>query len=216
MVLQSDVAAPVWGRAEPGERVKVTFAGQSLQATADEAGRWNVRLQPMAPGTAGSLIIEGDNRIFIQDVLVGEVWLAAGQSNMQLRVNEAAGGPEAAATADLPQVRTFTVPQRPAGAAAEDCGGQWVVCHPKTVGRFSAAGFYFARELHASRATPVGLINASWGATPIEAWTSLSAMAARPELAPVLAHGQDPALPAPRDKAARPRRKIIRATFSTA
>ena len=204
LVLQSGVAAPVWGRAEPGEEVTVTFAGQTQRTTADADGRWRLALRPTAAGVRGSLLVEGRNRLAIQDVLVGEVWLASGQSNMQLRVNEAAGTAEAAAGADLPDIRIFTVAQRPASAAADDCGGQWVVCQPNTVGRFSAAGFYFAREIHATRAVPVGIIQASWGATPIEAWTSLSAMHRRPELAPVLVLPKDPLPPPPRGQAGPP------------
>lgn len=195
MVFQSDVALPIWGRAEPGEVVTVTFARQSTRTTADATGQWRVQLRGESAGVQGSLLIEGRNRLVIQDVLVGEVWLASGQSNMQLRVNEAAGGPAAAAGGDLPGIRMFTVPQRPAGTPADDCAGQWIVCQPDTVGRFSATAFYFARELHGVRSVPIGIINASWGATPIEAWTSVAAMTRHPQLTPVLAPAKEPPPP---------------------
>jgi len=195
MVMQCDTAVPVWGWAAPGERVQVAFAGQTKETTADRAGQWSLKLDPLAAGTRGTLTIQAANQRLIEDVSVGEVWLAAGQSNMQLRVDEAAQAAEAVATADLPQVRMFTVARRAAESAATDCDGQWIVCQPDTVGKFSAAGFYFARELHARRAVPVGLINSSWGATPIEAWTSPSALASRPEFAPLFAEWSDPHRP---------------------
>ncbi|MDI1335980.1 MAG: sialate O-acetylesterase [Lacunisphaera sp.] len=187
MVLQCDAAVPIWGYADPGEKVIVSFAGQSQTGTADRAGRWSVKLGGLAAGTHGTLTIEGRNRIEIQDVLAGEVWLAAGQSNMQLRVHEAANAAETKASADLPGIRMFTVAHRPAESPATDCEGQWVVCQPDSVGKFSATAFYFARELHAHRSVPVGVINASWGATPIAAWTRRGAMEGRPELAPIYA-----------------------------
>ncbi|WP_415910939.1 hypothetical protein [Oleiharenicola sp. Vm1] len=165
MVMQCDAAVPVWGWAAPGERVRVAFAGQTKETTADRAGQWSLKLDPLAAGTRGTLTVQAANQRLIEDVLVGEVWLAAGQSNMQLRIDEAAEAAEAVATADLPQVRMFTVARRAAESAATDCDGQWIVCQPDTVGKFSAAGFYFARELHARRAVPVGVINSSWGAT---------------------------------------------------
>jgi len=187
MVLQCAVEIPVWGKANPGEAVVVTFAGQEQRAVASTAGRWEVKLTPLTAGTRGTLVIDGRNRIVVRDVLVGEVWLAAGQSNMQLRVDEAAGAAETKTSADLEEIRVFTVPQRPAEDPAETCGGAWVVCQPGTVGHFSAVAFYFAREIHATRTVPVGIINASWGATPIEAWTSRPAMESRPELTSLLA-----------------------------
>lgn len=192
MVIQCDVATPVWGHADPGEKVVVAFASQEKETTADASGKWRVKLDPLAPGTRSVLTIQAKNRLMIRDVLVGEVWLAAGQSNMQLQVNEAAQAKETAAAADWPQIRMFTVARRAADSAAMDCEGEWIVCSPQSVGKFSAVGFYFARELHAARSVPVGVINASWGATPIEAWTSPSAMEGRPEFAAIYSSWSDP------------------------
>jgi sialate O-acetylesterase len=133
-----------------------------------------------------TLTVKGSsNTITVQDVLVGEVWLASGQSNMQLRVNQANNAAKEIAAAKFPEIRMFTVAQEIATTPQTNCGGQWVVCSPETAGRFSAAAYYFGRELHQKLKVPVGLINASWGATPIETWTCLERMESRPEFAPV-------------------------------
>ncbi|MCX6930657.1 MAG: sialate O-acetylesterase [Verrucomicrobia bacterium] len=121
----------------------------------------------------------------VEDVLVGEVWLASGQSNMQLPVNAATSAWKEKASAKFPQIRMFTVARHTAVTPQTNCGGVWIVCSPETVGNFSAAAYFFGRELHQTQKTPVGLINASWGGTAIEAWTSMSAQEGKKELAPV-------------------------------
>ncbi|WP_052362429.1 sialate O-acetylesterase [Geminisphaera colitermitum] len=195
-ILQRDRRVPVWGTADSGERVVVTFSSKQgvvrATDTADEAGRWRVMLGELPEGAAGELIFEtekGERRVS-PDVLVGDVWLCGGQSNMEWTVRKSAGAAEAIAEADLPQIRQFRV--RPAISdepLSEPKDGKWVVCSPKTVGEFTALGFFVARDLFRGSGVPQGLINCSWGGTAIETWLSGNAYAsgARPELSVVKA-----------------------------
>ena len=186
MMLQKNVAVPVWGWAEPGEKITVSIAGQTQTAMADAAGDWKLKLQKISAGQTLTMTVTGHNTIVIQDVLAGEVWLASGQSNMQLSVNDVTNAWKEKASANFPQIRGFFVERRPATTPQAKCGGKWVVCLPETVGNFSATAYFFGRELHRQLGEPVGLIQASWGGTPIETWSSLASMEAKPELAPVL------------------------------
>ena len=190
MVLQRDVAAPVWGWADPGEQITVNIGGQSASATADISGNWKIILGKLSAGGPLTLTIAGQNSIVIQDVLVGEVWLGSGQSNMQLSVNDVTNAWREKAAATFPQIRMFTVARRPAVTPQTNCEGSWVICTPETVGNFSATAYFFGRELHQQLAVPVGLIHASWGATPIETWTSMPKQASLPALDPVLKQWQ--------------------------
>ncbi len=186
MVLQRNIATPVWGWADPGETVTVSIADQTRTATADASGNWKLQLGKLAADIPLTMTVAGRNTIIIQDVLVGEVWLASGQSNMQLSVNDVTEAWKEKASATFPQIRMFTVGRRPATTPQTNCDGHWVVCAPATVGNFSAAAYFFGRELHQRLGLPVGIVHASWGGTPIETWTSMPAMQKRPELAPVL------------------------------
>jgi len=177
---------PIWGWADPGEKVTVSIAGQTRTTTADAAGNWKLKLGKLAADIPLTLKVTGHNTLVIRDVLVGEVWLASGQSNMQLSVNDVTEAWKEKATAKFPQIRMFTVGRLPAITPQTNCGGQWVVCSPDTVGNFSAAAYFFGRELHQKLTVPVGLIHSSWGGTPIETWTSMTKMEAKPELSPVL------------------------------
>jgi len=190
MVLQRNVSVPVWGWADPGEKVTVNLAGQTRSATADGSGQWQVTLGELSADTPLTLTVQGHNTLAIQDVWVGEVWLGSGQSNMQLSVNDVRNAGQEKAAANFPQIRMFTVARHPATTPQTNCAGKWVVCSPQTVGNFSATAFFFGRELHQKLSVPVGLIHASWGATPIETWTSMPSQEAKPELAPVLKHWQ--------------------------
>ena len=190
LVLQRNVAAPVWGWAEPGEKITVSNAGQTRNTTADASGHWHLKLGKLSAGSPLTLTVAGHNTIVIQDVLVGEVWLGSGQSNMQLSVNDVTNAWPEKAAATFPQIRMFTVARRPAATPQTNCEGQWVVCTPQSVGSFSAAAYFFGRELHQKLDAPVGLIHASWGATPIETWTSMPSQEGTPALAPVLKQWQ--------------------------
>jgi sialate O-acetylesterase len=128
------------------------------------------------------MIVKAANRIEIEDVLVGEVWLASGQSNMAMTVNRAANFEREQKAATLPQIRMFTVSRVAAEKPQDDCQGSWVVCSPETVGSFSATAYFFGRTLHEELNVPVGLINSSWGGTPVQAWTDVADQQQLPQL----------------------------------
>ena len=201
MVLQKNATLPVWGWADPGEKVTVSIAGQTRTATADTSGNWKLKVGKVSADSPLTMTVTGHNTIVIEDVLVGEVWLASGQSNMQLSVNDVNNAWQEKASAKYPQMRGFFVERRPAITPQTNCGGKWVVCSPETVGNFSAAAYFFGRELHQKIGEPVGLVQASWGGTPIETWSSMSSMAAKPELAPVLKNWQATLHPYDEEKA---------------
>lgn len=186
MVLQREAALPVWGWAEPGEKVTVTLAGQTKTATADNAGKWAVKLGAIQAAGPHVLKVEGKNTLEIADVLLGEVWLCSGQSNMAMSVGGSANREAEIAAAKYPGIRMFTVARVPAETPQENCGGKWTVCSPKTVAAFSATAYFFGRELHQELDVPVGLINSSWGGTPVQAWTRLEDQRALPELKSLL------------------------------
>lgn len=193
MVLQRGALLPVWGTAAEGERVTVRIGAQQARTTAHE-GRWRVTLKPLPAGGPYTLSIQARNRILIQDVLIGEVWLASGQSNMDFTVARTqkkyfAGTRDAdreISTADYPRIRMFTVELKMADTPQPDVVGHWSVCSPDTVGDFSAVAYFFGRELHQTRQVPVGLITSTWGASTAQAWTSRAALLAQPELKPLV------------------------------
>lgn len=179
MVLQCEKPVPVWGWAAPGETVQVEFRGQRAETTAAGDGRWRVTLAAMPPeATPATLTVSGRNTLTLPGVLVGEVWLCSGQSNMALRVRDADRATAETAAATLPRIRLFTVAQAVSeDQPRDDCHGQWVECSPATVGAFSAVGYFMGRELHAMLGRPVGLIHSSWGGTKAEAWMPRDALA---------------------------------------
>ena len=182
-VLQRDRSVPVWGWADPGERVWVTLGNAApVETAANAAGRWRVTLpaQP-ASATPVELVAEGRNRLVVRDVLVGEVWLCSGQSNMEFRLRTAATAKEDIASAEFPQIRQLKVARNPRTTRQEEAPASWVVCSPATAGEFSAAGFHFVRELWQSLRVPVGLINCSHGNSHVEGWMSVEALASEPE-----------------------------------
>lgn len=191
MVLQRDKPVPVWGQAAPGDEVTVAFAGQRRTATAAADGTWMVRLEPLAASATPAVLTvtagTGGDTLTVADVLVGEVWLGSGQSNMVMQVSRAAGPERERAAADLPLVRMFR--EESAGAAEPQARGKghWEISTPDTVGSFSATLFFFGREVHRALGVPVGLVNSSVGGTPIEAWIDADAQRRTPELADVLA-----------------------------
>lgn len=183
MVLQRDAAVPVWGRAAPGQRVTVTFADQSVSGAADETGAWRVDLQPMSASTEPRDMTI--NTLTLRDVVVGDVWLASGQSNMWWPVRRAANAAEEIEAADHPSLRLYTVEQMVAGAPADDVSGAWSRCSPQTVADFSATAYYFGRDLHKEIDVPVGLVHASVRGTAIEVWMSRDALDANADATPI-------------------------------
>lgn len=186
MVLQQGQPLPVWGWAAAGEAVTVSVAGQSVQTNADANGKWRVTLQPLKSAEALELKVAGKNSLTVKDVLVGEVWLGSGQSNMAMTVSRCDNFPAEQQTARLPNLRMFTVTSGAAITPQEECKGQWVVCSPETVGNFSATAYFFGREIHRELKTPVGLINSSVGGTAIESWTDLKVLQQDIALKPIL------------------------------
>jgi len=200
LVLQGGAAAAIWGWAEPGETVTASIDDQTKTAEADSAGHWTLKLGQLKAGAEPrTLTVKGRNTLTIRDVLVGEVWLCSGQSNMEMQVKGGMHGQvdradEEIAAANYPQIRMFVfqqtyniyeLPVTP-DEPMSDRPGEWLVCSPETVARFSAIGYFFGRDLHRELHSPVGLIHSSVGGTPIEAWTSIEAQRAEPELQPVL------------------------------
>jgi len=178
MVLQRDVAVPIWGWAEPEEEITVTLAGQTKSATAGADGKWTVKLDPLTAGGPHTMTIAGANTITLEDILVGEVWLCSGQSNMAMTVAGVRDAEQEAAAADLPQIRMATLTRQAAPEPQEDCPVRaWQVCSPETVKGFSATAYFLGRHLHQHLNVPIGLINSSWGGTCVEAWTSREALA---------------------------------------
>lgn len=187
MVLPRAVPAPVWGWTEPGREVRVSLAGQTAAATADATGRWQVKLGPLAAGGPHTLRIEGPQTIVVQDVLVGDVWVCSGQSNMEWGLWGVNNSPQEIAAADHPQLRLFTVPKRVATRPEELVSSQWQVCSPQTVAGFSAVGYFFGRDLQKALEVPIGLIHTSWGGTVAEAWTSAEALETMDDFRPAVA-----------------------------
>jgi sialate O-acetylesterase len=188
MVLQQEQADPIWGWDAPGAKITVSFGGQTVSTVAGADGKWQVKLAPLAANaTPQTLTVTGSTTHEIQDVLVGEVWLCSGQSNMEMGIGAAQDGAKEIAAANFPGLRLLKVPKLWLPEAQSDQAGSWKVCTPENVAQggwngFSAAGYYFGRELHRKLNVPVGLIDADWGGTRIESWTSPAGFAAVPAL----------------------------------
>jgi len=172
MVLQREVKLPVWGTANAGEQVTVKINDQEKNATADATGKWKLELDPLKAGGPFKMEIKGTNTINLDDVLVGEVWLCSGQSNMQWTVNSSNDSTNEIANANYQKIRLFNVKRTWNNVPqTNSLQASWNVCNPTTIPGFSAVGYFFGRELHKKLDTPVGLINSSWGGTRIEPWT---------------------------------------------
>jgi sialate O-acetylesterase len=182
MLLQQQTPVRIWGWADPGEPVTVSFLGQKVSGKAGADGRWALFLKPLRAGQAGEMTVAGKNTITIQDVLVGEVWVGSGQSNMGFTMARVDRSEQEIAAANFPQIRLFSVKLQVADQPAEDTIGKWSLCAPDTVKTFSAVLFLFGREIHQTRKIPVGLINSSWGGTPAQSWTTRATLEADPAL----------------------------------
>lgn len=185
-VLQHGAAVPVWGTAREGESVTVEFQGQKVSTVA-HSGRWQVRLDKLTPGGPFTMTLSGDNVLRLTNMMVGEVWLCAGQSNMEMGIAQCDGAEQAIADANRPQLRLLSVPNRWTPLPQSDIETTWRVCSPTSVkeggwGGFSACAYYFGRKLQGELGVPVGLIDATWGGTSIQSWTPLEGFAAVPEL----------------------------------
>ncbi len=173
MVIQQGINAPIWGTASPKEVLSISFAGSTQKTTADVNGKWMVRLaKTKAGGPYKMKIATKKDAIVYDSVFVGEVWLAGGQSNMQFRLSEGNNAGKEIADANYPEIRFFTVGLNISSKPLSDVKGQWLVSNPANARNFSAAAYFFARQLHLDKKVPVGIISSSWGSSPAEAWTS--------------------------------------------
>ena len=188
MVLQRDIPAPVCGASEAGDRITVSFAGQSKEAVAGRDGRWIVRLDPLKASAEAQVMTVSSSKIAkspnhqISNILVGDVWLCSGQSNMAFTVGASMDSQKEISGAEYPGIRLFKVVNKTSQEPAGELNGRWDVCSPETVSEFSAVGYFFGRELHKKLNIPVGLINSSWGGTVAEAWTTWKTLESTPEL----------------------------------
>ena len=183
-VLQQGTVVPVWGWGSPGETVTVQFAGQTVTGKADPNGEWRIELNNLTVNTAGrTMTVTGDSsgKVEVQDLLVGEVWMASGQSNMQRPLAGADHGKEDAAAADYPGIRMFLANGKPHDVPQRKAGGSWAVCFPATAGEFSAVGYYFALRLHQELSVPIGIIRPVFPGKPVEAFTSREGLLAMDE-----------------------------------
>lgn len=187
MVLQRERPIKVWGAAEPGEAVTVALGTNIETVAADAQGAWLATLPALKAGGPLQLIVTGRNRIVFDDVLIGEVWLCSGQSNMGMMLLLCANGKADAAAADFPQIRLYTVPERPSLVPRSDVAGNWTVCSPEAAWSFSGVAFYFGRELYRALNVPVGLVASSVGGSPIEPWTDRSSLESLPYMQTPLA-----------------------------
>jgi len=189
MVLQRNKPIPVWGWADANEKVEVHFNKQTKSIIADKNGKWMIKLDAEKAGGPFELIITGKNKIVIANVLVGEVWICSGQSNMEFQVFKTMNAAEEINDSNYPMIRHFGVAQDMSGTPKEDLKhGKWDVCNKENVGNFTAVGYYFAKKLYAELKIPIGIINTSWGGTCVETWTSRQAFEKSDEFKDMIAN----------------------------
>ncbi|OGV43641.1 MAG: hypothetical protein A2X48_16555 [Lentisphaerae bacterium GWF2_49_21] len=204
MILQRDIPVPVCGTADAGDKVAVAFAGQQKEAVVGNDGKWSVKLDALK-ASADPQIMEisssnGNQKLKIENVLIGDVWICSGQSNMQWTVDKSMDAQKEIAEANYPNIRLFTVPRKTSTEPSLELKGNWETCSPKSVPGFSAAGYFFGRELHKKLNVPMGLINSSWGGTVAEAWTTWGTLESTPELAPLIQKFNDQIKSLPENK----------------
>lgn len=202
MVLQQGKPIVIWGQADAGEKVAVTLGTTSAQTSADAKGSWQVTIAAMkASKQPITMTVAGKNTLTVENILIGEVWVCSGQSNMAWVVSGAKNAAEEIAAADYPEIRLLTVPQTLAEQPQENVKARWAVCSPKKVGAFSAVAYFFGRDLHKALGVPVGLINSSWGGSPIESWTPMDSFKTDPDLSqfPAMIERHTQRLPAARE-----------------
>jgi len=176
MVLQHGVPAPLWGTGEPGMPATAELCGQTLTTRADERGAWRVTFAPLTPGGPFTLRVRGSSTVVVRDVLIGDVWLCSGQSNMEWPLLQSDGADDELRRADIPGLRLVTVPKIPADTPQRDAAMSWSVCSASSAKLFSAVAFHFGKRLHQELDIPIGLINCSWGGSCAEAWMPLDVL----------------------------------------
>ena len=192
MVLQRNKPIPIWGWADAGEKITIRFDHQTKTFTADKNGNWKINLDKEQAGGPFKLVITANNTVTFKNVLVGEVWICSGQSNMEMPIEgwgKVNNYEQEIATANYPAIRHIKIPNTVNTKPQRDISqGDWKVCSPATAGDFTAAGYFFARELYNQMKIPIGLINSSWGGTHVETWTSRDAFEHSDEFKNMIAH----------------------------
>jgi sialate O-acetylesterase len=174
MVIQRESLAPVWGSADPGEKVHLSTSwGESIETAADQDGEWKLKIKTPEAGGPHTITLQGKNKLILKDVLAGDVWLCTGQSNMGWPISKSKNAKEEISRANYPQIRSFKLVRNPSLTKTQDFGGQWQICSPTTAGEFSATAYFTGRELHKELDVPIGLLTSCWGGTSVEAWTPL-------------------------------------------
>jgi sialate O-acetylesterase len=186
MVLQRDQTVPVWGWADAGEEVTVAIAGQTLKTKADDAGKWRVDLAPLSVGDPLTLVVEGNNRLERNDILVGEVWICSGQSNMQWTLGASFDADLHLLTAENSQLRLLTVNPDGMQTPKEDIDTTWQMCTPEEAAQFSGVGYFFGQQLQKTLGVPVGLIDNAWGGSSCETWIRRDLLDADPIYGPLM------------------------------
>jgi sialate O-acetylesterase len=181
-VLQQDTKVHIWGTASPGEDVTVSILGQTAKTKTSENGKWTVWLKPMKSAAPTEMTVAGTNTIVVKDILIGEVWIGTGQSNMEWFVKQSNNAEQEIANSANPQIRLFKVNHKISDTPLAEATGEWRVCGPEVVGNFSATEYFFGRELYKATKLPMGLIESCWSATPGQSWLSKPALEAVPEL----------------------------------
>jgi len=191
MVVQRGLEVPIWGWTDPGARVTVRMGDEEASATADADGEFTVHLPPQQAGGPHTITVSSENTVSVEDVLVGDVWICSGQSNMEMAVRGVRDAKQEIADATYPNIRLFTVKRTSTPEPQDDCQGEWQQCSPETVAGFSAVGYFFGRHLREELDVPIGLVNTSWGGTPSEAWTSLRTVEKVEAFDPIVKRFQD-------------------------
>lgn len=193
MVLQRETSVPIWGWADEGESVTVEFRGQKA-TTKTQGGKWMVKLKPLKAGGPDTLAVSGKNKVELKNILVGEVWICSGQSNMEWPLTRAFDSEKAIADSANPMLHLLTVPKLKANEPVSDVKASWVECNPKTAPGFSAVAYYFGRDLQKALGVPVGLIHTSWGGSPAEVWMKQEVLAGNPEYKSAILDGYSAAI----------------------
>lgn len=187
MVLQRDIKIPVWGTAAPSEKITIDFADKKWTIITDEKGNWSVKLDPLSAGGPYKMVVKGENTIILDDILIGDVWICSGQSNMGFGLEGARNAKDEIKNSDFPQIRLMTVSCTGNTTPQKDVRvSPWAPCSPKSSPKFSAAGYFFGKNLYQDLKIPIGLINVSWGGATCEAFVNPKLLAEVPELAPLI------------------------------
>jgi sialate O-acetylesterase len=177
MVLQRDIPIKIWGWADKRETIAITFLNETVEVKADRKGHWTAELKPAEAGGPYELVIKGENEITLSNILVGDVWICSGQSNMQWPLSTTNGAEAAIKNSTNPTIRLFTVERNTSTVPLDDCESEgWMICGPETVPSFSAVAYYFGKKLNEDLDVPIGLLHTSWGGTNVETWISADAI----------------------------------------